>query len=106
MTGRAEKPEKTESTWRTVGAVLGIIVGVITVLGIVFGIAFSSRIETNAKDITNVRVDLQGHKDNTGIHRTAEEGKERERGERVWRDLLMDRLQSIDKRLERLETRR
>jgi hypothetical protein len=67
--------------------------------------AYDVRIDTVDTRVNGVQTQLTQHKDNTSIHRTAEEGRAWERGEQVWRELLMDRLQSIDKRLEKLEGR-
>ena len=92
--------EKLKST----GTVVGIIGGLIAILATVVG-AFTQRIDKVDLRVDGVESELRQHKDNSAIHRTAEEGRAFERGEQAKWELLMDRLQSIDKRLEKLEAR-
>ncbi len=90
-------------TWKTLGSVASVLAVLVMIVTLIYSMSYGGRIEQNSQDIHDTRVELRGHKENMIIHRTAEEGRAWERGEQVWRELLMDRLQSIDKRLEKLE---
>lgn len=93
-----------ERTLKTTSTVIGIILGALSILGAFTGY-FNSELGTTNQRVDGVQRELREHKENTAIHRTAEEGRAWERGEQAKWELLMDRLQSIDKRLEKLEAR-
>jgi hypothetical protein len=97
--------DRAKNSIERIGGVLGIVVAVLTIVGAVFGYAVDDRITTNKHGIEGVGTELRAHKDNSAIHRTAEEARVYERGEQAKWELLMDRLQSIDKRLEKLEAK-
>lgn len=94
--------QKTESTARTIAAIVGMLAAVGTI------VVGYTRLEVGPVEtkVNALEIKVDNHTGNTSIHRTAEEGKERERGEQVWRELLMERLNSIDNRLGKLEDRK
>jgi TolA-binding protein len=97
-------PERTQKLDVSEKAVR-IIVGVVTVLVIIFGFAFDGRLTGTQTKIEAVDSDLQDHKANTSIHRTAEESAARDNSENARWTQLFRELEQINKRIDNLEQR-
>jgi hypothetical protein len=95
----------TDRTLNNVGTAVKIFVGLLTIVGIVFGLSFDNRIERNQTDVRAVSTTLQQHKDNSGIHRTAEEAREFESGQDARWNQLFRELDQLNKRIDNLERR-
>jgi hypothetical protein len=97
--------DRAKNSIERIGGVLGIVVAVLTIVGAVFGYAVDDRITTNKHGIEGVGTELRAHKDNSAIHRTAEEARVYERAEEDRWNQLFRELEQINKRIDNLERR-
>lgn len=82
---------------KSMSLIVGILLGIVSLAGAAGGY-FDNRIDT-------VEHELRGHKENSTIHRTAEEGRAIERADADFKQFVRERLISIENRIDNMERR-